>query len=112
MSNQKPDPSVSQVEEYLQHHPDFFHEHLNLLELMSIPHPSGAAISLISKQLELFRSKHYEMESQLNELIEIARDNDTSFYIHPSFFYYFYYLIYYLLIHFLIFLLLKFLTYF
>ena len=79
MSNQKPDPSVSQVEDYLQHHPDFFHEHLNLLELMSIPHPSGAAISLISKQLELFRSKHYEMESQLNELIEIARDNDTSF---------------------------------
>ena len=71
--------SASQVEDYLQQHPDFFHEHLNLLEQMSIPHPSGTAISLISKQLELFRSKHHEMENQLNALIEIARDNDTSF---------------------------------
>jgi uncharacterized protein YigA (DUF484 family) len=79
MSEKKPSLSTSQVEDYLQHHPDFFHEHLSLLEQMSIPHPSGTAISLISKQLELFRSKHLEMESQLNALIEIARDNDTSF---------------------------------
>jgi hypothetical protein len=79
MSEKKPGLSTSQVEDYLQHHPDFFHEHLSLLEQMSIPHPSGTAISLISKQLELFRSKHLEMESQLNALIEIARDNDTSF---------------------------------
>jgi uncharacterized protein YigA (DUF484 family) len=79
MSETKPGLSTSQVEDYLQHHPDFFHEHLSLLEQMSIPHPSGTAISLISKQLELFRSKHLEMESQLNALIEIARDNDTSF---------------------------------
>ena len=79
MSEQKSDPSASQVEDYLLRHPDFFHEHLNLLEQMSIPHPSGTAISLISKQLELFRTKHHEMENQLNALIEIARDNDTSF---------------------------------
>lgn len=79
MNTQDSDLSVSQVEDYLQQHPDFFHEHLNLLEQMSIPHPSGTAISLISKQLELFRIKHHEMENQLNALIEIARDNDTSF---------------------------------
>jgi uncharacterized protein YigA (DUF484 family) len=71
--------SSAQVEDYLKHHPDFFHEHLHLLEQMSIPHPSGTAISLISKQLELFRNKHQEMESQLNALINIARDNDISF---------------------------------
>jgi uncharacterized protein len=79
MSEQKSDLSTSQVEDYLLQHPDFFHEHLNLLEQMSVPHPSGTAISLISKQLELFRIKHHEMENQLNALIEIARDNDTSF---------------------------------
>ncbi|MCX7099763.1 MAG: DUF484 family protein [Methylococcales bacterium] len=73
------DLSAAQVEVYLQQNPDFFHEHLNLLEQLSVPHPSGTAISLISKQLELFRGKHLEMESQLNALIEIARDNDTSF---------------------------------
>ena len=79
MSKQKSDLSASQVENYLQQHPDFFNEHLNLLEQMSIPHPSGTAISLISKQLEIFRSKHHELEKQLNALIKIARDNDTSF---------------------------------
>jgi uncharacterized protein YigA (DUF484 family) len=79
MSEQNSDLSASQIEDYLQQHPDFFHEHLNLLEQMSIPHPSGTAISLISKQLELFRIKHHELENQLNTLIEVARDNDTSF---------------------------------
>lgn len=69
----------NQVADYLKQHPEFFHEHLALLENMNIPHPSGNAVSLISKQLELFRSKHQELENQLTALIEIARDNDTSF---------------------------------
>lgn len=75
---QKPLDS-EQVEAYLQNHPEFFHEHLGLLENMSIPHPSGNAVSLISKQLEIFRGKHQELENQLTALIEIARENDTSF---------------------------------
>ena len=66
------------VEAYLKQHPEFFHEHLELLEHISIPHPSGNAVSLISKQLELFRLRHHDMETQLNALIEIARDNDNS----------------------------------
>jgi uncharacterized protein len=69
----------TQVEQYLREHPEFFNEHLHLLEHMRIPHPSGNAISLISKQLELFRIRHQELESQLIELIEIARENDTSY---------------------------------
>ncbi len=68
----------AQVEAYLQSHPEFFHQHLALLENMSIPHPSGNAVSLISKQLEIFRSKHKELENQLNALIEIAKDNDIT----------------------------------
>lgn len=69
----------TQVEQYLREHPEFFNEHLHLLEKITIPHPSGNAVSLISKQLEIFRAKHQELESQLTELIEIARDNDTSY---------------------------------
>lgn len=67
------------VAAYLQQHPDFFQDHLELLERMHIPHPSGNAISLIAKQLELFRSKHQEQENQLNALIDIARENDAAF---------------------------------
>ncbi len=70
--------SLKKVEEYLHHHPEFFHQHLDLLENMSIPHPSGNAVSLIAKQLELFRTKYHDLESQLTGLIEIAKNNDTS----------------------------------
>ena len=68
-----------QVVVYLQQHPEFFHNHLDLLESMQIPHPSGNAISLIAKQLEIFRTKHQEQENQLNKLLEIAHENDASF---------------------------------
>jgi uncharacterized protein YigA (DUF484 family) len=74
-----PNLTSTQVEQYLREHPEFFNEHLHLLEQMRIPHPSGNAVSLISKQLEIFRSRHQELESQLTELIEIARENDTSY---------------------------------
>ena len=81
MNAQKPlNLTATDVEDYLREHPEFFNEHLHLLEHMRIPHPtSGNAVSLISRQLEIFRAKHQELESQLTELIEIARENDTSY---------------------------------
>jgi uncharacterized protein YigA (DUF484 family) len=71
-------PNTQHIVDYLSHHPEFFHEHLDLLESMTIPHPSGTATSLITKQLELSRSKYRELKTELNALIEIAKDNDTS----------------------------------
>ena len=71
--------SEEQVTEYLQQRPDFFQHHLDLLEQMHIPHASGNAISLIAKQLELFRVRHQEQENQLTALIDIARENDAAF---------------------------------
>lgn len=71
--------NADDVATYLQQNPDFFHDHLDLLENLNIPHPSGVAVSLIAKQLELLRTKHSEQASQLTELIEIARSNDVAF---------------------------------
>jgi len=80
MSDEQQTPLTDvQVKVYLQEHPEFFQNHLDLLETMHIPHPSGNAISLISKQLEIFRAKHQEQENQLTALIDIARENDASF---------------------------------
>ena len=76
---QQSDVNEASVVAYLQMHPEFFQHHLDLLEKMHIPHPSGNAISLISKQLEIFRTKHQEQENQLCALIDIARENDASF---------------------------------
>lgn len=70
--------SANDVANYLQQHPDFFHDHVDLLEQLSVPHPSGAAVSLVTKQLELLRNKHREQEERLTELIEMARNNDLS----------------------------------
>lgn len=68
-----------QVVDYLQQNPGFFQHHLELLEQMHIPHPSGNAVSLIAKQLEIFRARHQEQENQLTALIDIARENDAAF---------------------------------
>jgi uncharacterized protein len=70
--------TTEEVESYLLQHPDFFNQHLHVLEKMHIPHPSGNAVSLISKQLEIFRAKHHEQENQLLTLIDIAKDNDLT----------------------------------
>lgn len=73
------DITPGQVEDYLQRHPEFFNDHLDLLEQLTIPHPSGEAVSLIAKQLEIFRTRHQEIEEQLNTLIDIAKENDVLF---------------------------------
>jgi uncharacterized protein YigA (DUF484 family) len=71
--------TADDVVAYLHQHPDFFHDHLDLLEQLTIPHPSGVAVSLLTKQLELLRNKQHEQENQLTELVEIARNNDAAF---------------------------------
>jgi len=78
---QEPSPDITseQVEDYLQQHPEFFNNHLDLLEQLTIPHPSGEAVSLIAKQLEIFRNRHQEIENQLSTLIDIAKENDLLF---------------------------------
>jgi uncharacterized protein YigA (DUF484 family) len=67
-----------QVENYLYRHPNFFEDHIHLLEHLTIPHPSGTAISLIAKQLDIYRAKQQTMENRLTELIDIAKANDLS----------------------------------
>jgi uncharacterized protein YigA (DUF484 family) len=79
MTEQQVQLDEQQVADYLQQNPEFFHHHLDLLERMNIPHPSGNAVSLIAKQLEMFRSRHQEQENQLTALIDIARENDAAF---------------------------------
>ncbi len=71
--------TAEQIENWLYDHPDFFSQHLNLLENMFIPHPSGEAISLVSKQLDLLREKNRKLSHQLENLIQIAKENDGLF---------------------------------
>jgi uncharacterized protein YigA (DUF484 family) len=65
------------VTDYLTHHPDFFEDHTEVLARLKVPHPSGHAVSLIERQVEVLRQQHRQMERKLVDLIEVARGNDT-----------------------------------
>jgi hypothetical protein len=69
--------SDKDVEEFLRAHPDFFENHTDLLMDLKIPHPNtGSAVSLIEHQVELLRKQNNKIQKQLDDLVQIARDND------------------------------------
>ncbi len=72
-------PSAGAVARYLQAHPEFFVEHEALLNQLKLPHRSGSAVSLVARQVSLFREQRDEFKRQLTELIETARENDRFF---------------------------------
>ena len=65
------------VVEYLLSHPEFFETHAGLLTKLKVPHPTGSAISLIERQVEVLRQQHRQLERKLVDLIEVARANDA-----------------------------------
>jgi len=65
------------VHKYLSDHPDFFDQNSGLLSKMHVPHVErGSAVSLVERQVKNLRSDNHELNQQLQELLEIARDND------------------------------------
>jgi uncharacterized protein YigA (DUF484 family) len=73
----EPNLTASETANYLRQHPEFFTEHLDLLESITVPHPSGSAVSLVARQLDLLREKQKRLTDQLDGLVRIARDNDV-----------------------------------
>src|SRR5687768_1938188 len=68
---------VAAVEAYLKAHPDFFEHHPHILALMQLTHTgTGAAVSLIERQVGLLREQNRAIERKLLELVQIARENE------------------------------------
>jgi uncharacterized protein YigA (DUF484 family) len=65
------------VHDYLEANPDFFEQHSELLSSLRLPHVSGAAVSLVERQVSVLRQKDLKLERKLKELIEVARVNDA-----------------------------------
>lgn len=59
----------------LRENPDIFIRHPELLVQMQVPHASGAATSLIERQVDVLRQKIREQDGRLCELMDVARDN-------------------------------------
>lgn len=65
------------VRDFLKAHPDFFERHPKLLGTLDLPHSTGAAVSLVERQVSVLRQKELKLERQLKELIQVARSNDA-----------------------------------
>lgn len=65
------------VASYLQAEKDFFVRHSDLLSKLTLPHPSGVAVSLVERQMVLLREQNRELERKLNDLIENAKVNSS-----------------------------------
>lgn len=63
---------------HLQQHDDFFNRHQELLMSLKIPHLSGGAVSLIERQLSILREQNTHLRKSLDELVNIAKDNESS----------------------------------
>ena len=71
--------TAAAVGDYLLRNPQFFHEHSQLLLELSIPHESGRAISLLERQVTLFRERQEHLQDQFHEFLTNAHDNDNLF---------------------------------
>lgn len=73
-----PPLSEEAISGYLQTNPDFFERHALLLAKLKLPHARGAAtVSLVERQVLVLREKNDKLETQLRELIAVARGNDV-----------------------------------
>ena len=68
------------VSKYLRQNPDFLQQQPALLNLLELNHASGPAISLIEKQVQYLRAQNESLEQQLNQLIQVAADNEKLMY--------------------------------
>lgn len=71
-------PAVDEesVAAYLRANPEFFLRHPKLTAELELPHEVPPAVSLVGYQMRLLRAEKERLSSQLEELLQVARDND------------------------------------
>lgn len=62
---------------YLKSNPEFFVQNQDIFSRLKIPHETGAAISLIEKQVSVLRGRCGHLENSLRDLISVARENEN-----------------------------------
>ena len=71
--------TAADVITFLRAHPDFFVNRADLLFDLQLPHGHSNASSLLEKQASVLRTRNTELRHKLNELVNVARDNDRLF---------------------------------
>ncbi|MEP7042550.1 MAG: DUF484 family protein [Dokdonella sp.] len=68
--------TAMEVASYLRRNPEFLNEFPDLALALVLPREQGSAASLASYQLEVLRDKNRDLARRLQELIEIAHENE------------------------------------
>ncbi len=71
--------SEKEVAEFLLSNPDFLSNNPEVLNNIQIIHESGAAVSLIQKQVEVLRANYNETNTNLIRFLQIAQSNEKIF---------------------------------
>jgi len=66
----------SSVIDFLKDNPEVLERHPEVLTTLTFPHESGAAVSLVERQLKLLREENKGLKDKLSELVRIARENE------------------------------------
>lgn len=74
--NPRHDLAAAEVASYLRRHPDFLLQHPDLALTLRIPRQNGPATSLAAYQLEVLREHNAELKRRLQELVQLAHDNE------------------------------------
>jgi len=68
-------PISELVAAHLKDNPDFLVRHPDVLQAVQLEHPTGAATSLIEKQVSHLREQNQSLSRQLNQLVRTAEKN-------------------------------------
>lgn len=67
------------IRDFLVSNPDYLQKNPELLGLLQIPHASGAAVSLVERQVSVLRDRNVDLRHRLRDLGSTAKDNDQLF---------------------------------
>lgn len=66
----------AKVIDYLQKNPEMLMSYPEVFTALSIPHHGGDVASLVERQLKILRNENRKIKKKLDELVNIARDNE------------------------------------
>jgi uncharacterized protein YigA (DUF484 family) len=66
----------AKVIDYLQKNPEVLMSYPEVFTALSIPHHGGDVVSLVERQLKILRNENRKIKKKLDELVNIARDNE------------------------------------
>jgi hypothetical protein len=75
---------AEQVANYLLENPEFFSRFPQLLEQINIPHAHKGSVSLVELQSEQLRKKVRSLTHKLNQLIAIAKQNESIYRVYAD----------------------------